>query len=175
MNLLTTTVRTARLGDEIIVPWTTGTLESGVSAYHMALLQADLAALDPRTGTVRNVVALGEVLDDPSAGFVATDGGFPLWYRLWAVCGDQIRAYDRARNQLRGFTGSGQKIPPIDLDFGGLQGGPTWLRISSDGEIRKVRLPERFDAFRFTTDRLWGVQRDELDLSSVAWIELPLD
>jgi hypothetical protein len=256
MNLMSPTVRTGRLGKELIVPWTTGTLDSGVAAYHMALLQADLAALDPRTGTVRNVVALGEVLEDPSAGFVATDGGFPLWYRLWAVCGDQLRVYDRVRNQLRGFTGSGQEIgavdlpsprltkvtplefaravfplrqaevtgavgprltaedsvrllgqmaqglkggpeelaaylpryvdfrcsddgtmwiQPIDLDIGGLEGGPAWLRISADGGVREVRFPERFDPFRFTADRIWGVQRNELDLSWVAWIELPAE
>lgn len=115
MNIMTPSVRTARLGDELIVPLTVGTMDSGLFAYRMAVLRAGLAALDPRTGAVREVVALGDVLEDPSAGFVATDGGTPLWYRLWAVCGDHLRVYDRVHNQLRGFTGSGEEISPIDL------------------------------------------------------------
>lgn len=254
MNLMNPTVRTARLGDELILPWTTGTLESGVSEYHMALLRADLAALDPGTGSVRKVVALGEVLEDPSVGFEATDGGFPLWYRLWAVCGDHLRIYDRVRNQLRGYSGSGEEIrpidlppvsltevtplefaravfplrqaeatggvgarlasedsvrlltqmaqgldggpgklaaylpryvdfrcsedgtmwmQPIDLEVGGLKGGTAWLKIAADGGVQEIRLPEQFDAFRFTAERIWGVQRDQLDLASVAWIKMP--
>jgi hypothetical protein len=36
-----------------------------------------------------------------------------------------------------------------------------------------VRFPERFDALRFTSDRVWGVLRNELDVASVAWIEWP--
>lgn len=254
MNLLSPTVRTARLGDELIVPWTTGTMDSGLSAYRIAILRADLAALDPRTGSVREVVALGAVLEDPSVGFVATDGDTPLWYRLWAVCGDHLRVYDRVRNQLRGFTRSGDEVnpvdlppvrltevtpvefaravfplrqaevtgavgarlaaqdsvrlvnqmaqrlngrphelaaylpryvdfrcsddgtmwmQPIDLDIGGLKGGPAWLRITPDGAAREVRLPVRFDAFRFTPERIWGIQRDEFDVAAVASIDLP--
>lgn len=253
MSLMSRSVRTARLGDEIIFPWTTGTLDAGVDAYHMALLRADLAALDVRTGLVRDVLSLDDVLEDPSVGFVATEGGFPLWYRLWAVCGDAIRVYDRVRNELRGFTRDGEeigpvKVPPlrftevtplqfaravfplrqaevtgavgsrlssedsvrvlnrmaqdlkgepqelaaylpryvdfrcsddgtmwmqpIDLELGSLLGGPVWLRITDAGAAREVHLPERFDAFRFTPDRIWGIQRDELDVASVAWIEL---
>lgn len=254
MDMMTPMVRTARLGEELVFPWTTGTMDSGLIAYRMALLGADLAALDPETGAVRHVLALGDVLEDPSADFVATDGGFPLWYRLWTVCGDHLRVYDRARNELRGFTASGEEIAsislppaalteatplefaravfplrqaevtgtvgrrltaedsirllnemaaalngaphelaaylpryvdlrcsedgtmwlqPIDLDIGGLEGGPAWLRITSEGAIREIRLPPRFDALRFTPERIWGVQRDELDVASVAWIELP--
>ena len=254
MSLMSSTVRTGRLGDELIFPWTTASPSSGVSSYHMALLRAELVALDPRTGSVRRVVSLGEVLDDPSESFVATDGGFPLWYRLWAVCGNHLRVYDRVRNELRGFTSSGQEIDPIalppvrltevtpvefaralfplrqaevtggvgtrltsddsvrlvnqgaqglkgdpqelaaylprhvdfrcsddgtmwlqpiDLAAGGLQGGPTWLRVTPDGGVREVHLPARFDAFRFRGSRIWGVQRDELDVATVAWVELP--
>lgn len=254
MNIMSNSVRTTRLGDELIIPWTTGTLESGIASYHMALLRANLAALNPRTGSVRTVVSLGEVLDDPTIGFVPAVGGFPLWYRLWAACGDNLRVYDRVRNQLRGFNGSGQEVgsvdlppsrltevtplefaravfplrqaevtgavgprltpedsirllnqmaqqldgspeqlaaylpryvdlrcsedgamwlQPIDLEVGGLQGGPAWLRITSEGEVGEVRLPMGFDALRFTRDRIWGVQRDELDIASVAWIEIP--
>lgn len=220
----------------------------------MALLEAKLAAFDPRTGVERTVVDLGTTLGDLSAGFEATEGGFPLWYRLWAVCGDELRVYDRTRNQLRGFTGSGEEIAPVDLppvqltevtpgefaravfplrqaevtgavgkrltaedsvrvvhelasrlkgspqqlaaylpryvDFrcssdktmwlqpidlsiGALEGGRRWLRIEPDGTVRELDLPERFDAMRFTPDRIWGVQRDELDVASVAWIALP--
>jgi hypothetical protein len=220
----------------------------------MAILHADLTALDPKAGSVRSLLTLGDVLDDPSAGFVATDGGFPLWYRLWAVCGDHLRVYDRVRNQLRGFTAAGEEmrpielppvrltevtpnefaravfplrqaevtgavgtrltaedsvrvlndmarelngephelaaylpryvdfrcasdgtmwVQPIDLRVGGLKGGAAWLRITPQGATREVRFPERFDALRFTSDRVWGVLRDELDVASVAWIEWP--
>lgn len=253
MSLTSRIVRTARLGDDLIFPWTTGTLDSGISSYHMALLRAELAAFDPGTGSVRRVVALGEVLDDPSEGFVATDGGFPLWYRLWAVCGDHVRVYDRVRNELRGFTVSGQEVDPIalpavrltratpvefaravyplrqaeatggvgmslasedsvrlvnemaqglkgdpqelaaylpryvdfrcsddgtmwlqpiDLEAGGLQGGPMWLRVTPGGVVREVGLPERFDALRFRGTRIWGVQRDEFDVATIAWVEV---
>lgn len=251
MSLMTNMVRTARLGDELVFPWTTGTLSSGISSYHMSLLQADMAALDPKTGEVRPVLSLGERLEDPSVGFVATDGGFPLWYRLWAVCGNDIRVYDRVRNQLRGFSADGAEVAPVDLppvqltsvtpvefaratfllrqaeatggvgdrlssadsvnlvnetansldgsgeelaaylprfvDFrcaddggmwlqpvdlvaGGMAGSSTWLRVTADGDAREVRLPPRFDAKRFEMGRIWGVQRDELDVAAVAWI-----
>lgn len=60
---------------------------------------------------------------------------------------------------------------PFDVDVGGLRGGPTWLRITPDGRSREVRLPPRFDPLRFTAERIWGVQRDTLDVASVAWIE----
>lgn len=66
-----------------------------------------------------------------------------------------------------------QWLRPLDLDSGGLRGGPVWLRITPDGETREVRLPGRFDPYRFTSDRIWGVQRDEFDVASVAWIAAP--
>ena len=56
---------------------------------------------------------------------------------------------------------------------GGMRGGPAWLRIAPDGETREVRFPERFDPYRFTSGRIWGVLRDELDVASVAWVEDP--
>ena len=64
-------------------------------------------------------------------------------------------------------------IQPLDLDVGGLAGGPAWLRIARDGDLREVHLPARFDAMRFTPSVIWGTQRDELDVASVASIELP--
>ena len=200
-------------------------------------------------------MALGEVLDDPSGDFISSEGGFPLWYRLWAVCGEEVvRVYDRVRNQLRGFDGSGAEVvsidlppvpftevsarqfaravfgmrqaevtgavgarltaedsarvldqmvgmvkgqphelasylpryvdfrcsdegtmwmQPLDVGLGGLRGGRLWLRIAPDGDVREVRLPDRFDALRFSGSRVWGVYRDENDLPSVAFIALP--
>jgi hypothetical protein len=60
----------------------------------------------------------------------------------------------------------------MDLEVGGLRGGPNRLRITSDHEVREVRFPDLFDQFRFTADRVWGVQRDPIDVASVAWIDL---
>ncbi|MFW6085310.1 MAG: hypothetical protein ACODAA_08860, partial [Gemmatimonadota bacterium] len=57
---------------------------------------------------------------------------------------------------------------------GGLEGGPAWLRITPDGDVHEIRLPGRFDALRFTRDRIWGVQRDTLNVASLAWIGLPV-
>jgi len=255
MNMLAPSVRTASLGREIVVPRSGGTMQDGLLQYRLSLLGADLIAVDPETGGFRTLVSLGEVLDDPSGDFIPSEGGFPLWYRLWAVCGgDVVRVYDRVRNQLRGFDGSGTEVDPVDLppvpfsevsarqfaravfglrqaevtgavgvrltaedsarvldqlagmvegqprelasylpryvDFrcsedgtiwmqpldvklGGLRGSRSWLRIAPGGGVREVRLPERFDAFRFRASRVWGVYRDENDLASVASIALP--
>ena len=262
MNMLSTSVRTARMGREIIVPRSTTTMESGVLQFRFSLLLADLVSVDPETGTTRDLVALGEVLDDPSGDFIPSEGAFPLWYRLWAPCGDGlVRVHDRVRNQLRGFDRSGTEVDPIDLpplpftdvtprqfaaavfgmrqaeltgevagrlteqdslrvldriagtvrgrphelasylpryvdlrctedgtmwmhpldpDVGGLGGGPRWLRIAPDGAtapdgaVQEVYLPDRFDAFRFTESRIWGISRDENDIPSVASIVLPV-
>ena len=255
MNMLAPSVRTASLGREIIVPRSGGTMQEGLLQYRLRLLGADLVAVDPETGGFRTMVSLGEVLDDPSGDFIASEGGFPLWYRLWAACGgDLVRVYDRVRNQLRGFGGSGTEVEPVDLppvpvtevsarqfaravfglrqaevtgavgvrltaedsarvldqlagtvrgqphelasylpryvdfrcsedgtmwmqpldlELGGLRGGRSWLRIAADGAIREVRLPERFDAFRFRASRVWGVYRDENDIASAASVALP--
>ena len=255
MNMLAPSVRTASLGREIVVPRSGGTMQEGLLQYRLSVLGADLIAVDPETGGVRTLVSLGAVLDDPSGDFIPSEGGFPLWYRLWAVCGgDLVRVYDRVRNQLRGFDGSGTEVDPVDLpsvpftevsarqfaravfglrqaevtgavgvrltaedsarvldqlagmvegqphelasylpryvdlrcsedgtmwmhpldvELGGLRGGRLWLRITPDGDVREVWLPERFDAFRFRASRVWGVYRDENDIASVASIALP--
>jgi hypothetical protein len=255
MDMMSATVRTALLGNEIVLARTSGSMDQGLHAFRMAVLAADLLALDPATDSVRTVVALGDVLRSPAEGFDPVAGGIPLWYRLWVVCGDDdIRVYDRVGNQIRSFAADGAEraptsLPPVpftevserqfaralfpllqaeatgavgreltpedsvrllndmvqrvegepeqlaaylpryvdlrcgadgdiwmqpfDLERGGLAGSSTWLRIAPDGTTREVRMPDRFDAFRFTVDRIWGVQRDELDRASVAWIELP--
>ena len=256
MNLLSAAVRTARLGGEIIVPRARPPGDGGMLALRLSLLGADLVAVDPETAGTRTFVTLGDVLDDPSGAFVPSEGGFPQWYRLWAPCGPEVvRVYDRVRNQLRGFDGSGAEVAPVDLppvpftevsarqfagavfelrqaeltgdvrgrlgeadrqrvlsqmargvsgsprelatylphyvdfrcsedatmwlhpfdpDAGGLNGGPRWLRISPNGVARDVRLPDRFDALRFSDSRIWGVHRDELDVPSVASIPIPV-
>lgn len=255
MDMLDNAVRTARLGREIVVPRTNASREEGIPQFRISSLRPDLVAVDPKTGAVRTLVALGEVMDDPSADFVPVAGGFPLWFRLWSACGDDlVRVHDRVRNQLRGFDGSGTEVSPIDLppvpfsevsprqfaaavfglrqaeltgdvatrlsaedslrlldrmaqtvegaphelasylpryvdfrcgedgtmwlqpldlDAGGLGGGPLWLWITPDGTARAVRLPARFDALRFTGSRIWGVYRDELDVPAVASVPLP--
>jgi hypothetical protein len=255
MDIMSSTVRTARLGDEIVLARTSGSMDQGIHAFRMSVLAADLLALDPATESVRTVVTLGDVLRSPAEGFDPVAGGFPLWYRLWTVCGDtHLRVYDRVGNQIRSFAADGAEgaptaLPPVpftevserqfaralfpllqaeatgavgreltpedsvrllndmvqrvegepdqlaaylpryvdfrcgadgdlwmqpfDLERGGLAGSSTWLRIAPDGTTGEVRMPDRFDAFRFTADRIWGVQRDGLDRASVAWIELP--
>ena len=253
MDILSPSLRTGRLGSEIIVPRTTGSMDAGVVAFRMATLQADLMAFEPASGSTRLVVSLGEVLGDPLSGFVATDGGFPLWYRLWTVCGDGIRVYDRNRDEVRGFDLEGREVEaislpesfreatatqfgkavfalrqaevtgavgprlsaedsarvlreivggvqgsprelaaylpryvdmrcspdgtlwmhPLDLDAGGLKGGRRWLRMVPGQQWQGVDFPPAFDAYRFTADRIWGVQRDEVDVGSVAWMAIP--
>ncbi len=254
LDLMTPIVRTARLGDEIVLPHSTGTLESGVLSMVEAILKADLMRLDPATGSVELVLHIGGSLEDPFTGFTPTEGGFPLWKRLWAVCGGHLRVYDRVRHQLRGFDREGGELDPIglppaelaevaphdfarvvfplrqaeatggvggrlssedslrlvsqmardvegtaaqlaaylppfvdfrcspsgtawlrpiDLDGGGLAGGRAWLRVGPDAGFRVIMLPPRFDALRFTEDRVFGVLRDDLDVPSVAWARLP--
>ena len=256
MSMLSSAVRTARLGGEIIFPRSSGSMQDGVLQLRLSLLRPDLVAVDPESGGVRTVASLGEALDDPSGDFIPSEGGgFPLWYRLWATCDENlVRVHDRVTNRMRGFDGSGTEVDPIDLppvpftevsprqfaeavfglrqaeltgdtrvrlsgedsvramdqmvqmvqgephelasylpryvdfrcsddgtmwmhpfglDEGGLRGGRLWLRIAPDGAVREVRLPDRFDAFRFAGNRIWGVLRDELDVPSVASIALP--
>ncbi len=254
-GLLSNGVRTARLGDEIVLATSTGTMDSGILSLWSLTWGADLVALDLETGSAREVISLREALGDPAIDFERTDGGIPLWFRLWAVCADtQIRVYDRLRNEVRAFTRDGTElaptalppvrvtqvtprqfargvftfvfteaagevgaeasaadsarvlneivqgvqgdpdqlatylpryvdfrcatdgtlwIQPYDLNVGSLIGGPAWLRIASDGVTDEIHLPDRFDAHRFTPDRIWGVPRDEYDVASVAWIAVP--
>ena len=37
----------------------------------------------------------------------------------------------------------------------------------------EVHFPDRFDPYRFTPERIWGVQRGELDVATVAWVSTP--
>ena len=117
MDMMTSSVRIATLGGEIIVPRTTATMQGGgLLQFRLALLRPDLVAFSPEAGEARDFLPLDEVLDDPSGDFIPSEGGVPLWYRLWASCGDDlVRIYDRVRNQLRGFDGSGTEVDPIDL------------------------------------------------------------
>ncbi len=259
-------VRTARLGDDLILPRRAQPdRETTVSGSWLSIWTADLVAMNLGTRSVREVIALGTTLGDPTAHFELDGTGLPVpfWFRLWAVCADsEIRVYDRLRNEVRGFTLDGVEIeatplPPVSLDevthrefarvmfdvaavelmgqvtsagvemsaadsvqilegflrsldappaqlanllpryvdyrcddegtqwiqpfdidtpgplMGGLRGGRVWLRITTDGETEEIRLPDSFDPYRFTPDKIWGVQRDEFDVASVAWIAVP--
>ncbi len=256
-SLTNPTVRTSAFGPEVILPRTGAPRGTGLTALRLAILGADLVAFDPRTDSVDVVVSLARTLDDPEPTFEPTEGGFPLWFRLWSTCGkDTIRVYDRVRNEVRGFTHEGHEvatvslppvsltevtptqlamavfelraaevtggvggvlseadstrlmqsmiqeakgspqqlatylpryvdlrcgddgtlwIQPLDPDLGGLKGSRTWLALLPDGYTRQVTLPERFDPLRFRQGRIWGVQRDDLDVASVAYLELPLE
>lgn len=251
-----TRVRTARLGEEVLLARSTGSLREGVYSFWYSVWGGGLFAFDPDAGLVRKVLSLGEILGDPTPVLEQTDGfpPFPVWPRLWGVCWEnEIRLYDRLRNEIRGFTAGGDELDPIalppvsptsvthrqfaravlglaaaevmgtlgrqvspedilrllnrlvgemkgepeqlrwflpmyvdircsedgelwlrpfDVEVGGLTGGPNWLRIAPDGTLQEVRLPDRFDVFRVTSDRLWGVLRDDLDIASVAWIDV---
>lgn len=254
-GFLEPTVRTAGWNGGVVVPHSTGSLQAGgVLAMVEAILKAELALMTPDGAQARTLVDLDGALDDPFAGFEPTEDGFPLWKRLWAVCGDHLRVYDRVQNQLRGFDRDGAEtapielperriesvtatefaqaifpllqaettgnvagqlsaddsasiareqvqrnrssgaqlaaylpewvdlrctpsgtmwVQPVDLEGGGIDGGRSWFRLSHDGVATEVQLPVRFDAFRFTDDRIWGVARDALDVQTVAWIPLP--
>jgi hypothetical protein len=251
-------IRLARLGDEVVLPRRAGTGEFLATEFWTTMWNAELVALDPETGSVRTVLSLPDAMDDVAAHFQSLSTAFPpfpLWYRLWAVCGDEVRLYDFVRDELRGFTAAGTELEPIpvpplfievtprqfaraafdlavveragavtaetpeispadsamivdglagrlegtpqqlaallpkfvdfrcaddgtmwlrplDLERGGMRGGPAWLRIAGD-ELREVRFPERFDPYRFTGGRVWGVLRDELDVASVVWVRAP--
>jgi hypothetical protein len=116
MDLMSPVVRTGRLGDAIVLPQSVAGLEAGVNPMIAGMLRANLLGFEPGSGEVESVVDLSEALDDPFAGFEATEGGFPLWKRLWAVCGsDELRVFDRVRNQLRGFDRAGTELPPVEL------------------------------------------------------------
>lgn len=261
MNLLSTVVRTARLGDEIVVPRRWEAAGEDAYGYWLSSWHADLVGWKPETGAVRTILSLRDLLGDPTLQLDPGNGlpPFPLWYRLWAVCSeDELRVYDRPGNQLQGFTAEGveleatplppvrytavsprefaraafdlivvegmgvvppdpsfemspadsarvmnqavqrltaspeqlaailpryvdfrcapdgtQWLRPFDLERGGLDGGPVWLRISPEGEIDRVRLPDRFDPYRFSETRIWGVQRNQLDVASIAWLPTP--
>ena len=259
MNLLSDLVRTATLGDEILIPQKSQRPPYDFLSFWRATWSADLVALQPGTDSVRQVLALGQILGDPLQHVELGPGTapFPLWFRPWAVCGDEIRLYDHLQNSVRRFTASGAEldaialpplrftevtpeqfarvvfdlavveaagavttgisempaadsarilrgiiqrvdatprqladvlpryvdlrcadggavwIRPLDLEMGGLLGGPAWLRIGRDGSMDEVHFPDRFDPYRFTADRIWGVRRDELDVATVAWVSTP--
>lgn len=260
MSLFSTLIRTALMGDEVVIPRRAGTGEFSAVTFWTTIWNAHLVALDPGAGATREIVSVGDVMGDLGALFDELEDGFvpfPLWFRLWAVCGpDRVRLYDFTRDELRGFAANGAELPPVavpapfreatprqfaravfdlvaaervgevrggvgemsaadsaqllgplisrleasperlggllpkyvdfrcaedgtmwmrplDLERGGLRGAAEWLRIAPDGSTREVRFPERFDPYRFTGGRVWGVLRDELDIASVAWTEDP--
>ena len=256
-GFLSSRMAVARLGGEIVVPRSSGSMESGMFAFSSSIWGADLLAVDPTAASARPVVALGQVLGDPGEAFssMAEPPPMLLWFRLWGVCSNRdVRVYDRLRHEVRRFGADGTEgvatplppsgvdtvtpdqfaraifslreaevtgsvgrqltradstrllndiiaeapwepdqlaavlpryvdlkctddgvvwMRPFDPEVGGLSGGPTWIRIGPDDGVQEVVLPERFDAYRFTTDRIWGVQRDELDVATVAWITIP--
>lgn len=136
VDLLTPLVRTARLGDAIVLPHSTGTLESGLLSMIETILKADLMTFDPTTNGVDRVLRIGEALEDPFPDFNPTEGGFPLWKRLWAVCGERLRVYDRVRNELRGFDRTGAESAPIQLP-------PTGLAEVAPQDFARVVFPLR--------------------------------
>ena len=116
MDLLTGTVRTALLGERVVLPRLPADRPEGVLGMIGSILKVDLVALDPASGEVEPLVSLREVFDDPFEGFEATAGGFPLWRRLWAVCGGgEVVVFDREANRLRRFDASGADLASVEL------------------------------------------------------------
>jgi hypothetical protein len=116
MDLLNPTVRTARLGERVILPRLPADRGEGVLGMIGSILKVDLVGLDPSGGGVEDLVPLRDVLDDPYVGFEATAGGFPLWRRLWSVCGgDELAVYDREANIIRRFDAAGSALEPLRL------------------------------------------------------------
>jgi len=119
MGMMSPRVRSARLGDEIVLARSFGSLgPGGVYTFWRSIWGADLFAVDPATASARPVVPLGEVLGDPTPYLQQTNGfpPFPLWLRLWAVCSDtEIRVHDRLRNEVRRFSEDGVELAPIEL------------------------------------------------------------
>jgi hypothetical protein len=118
MSLMAATVRTARLGREVVLPRRRGVDEVSPVGYWTTIWNADLVAFDPSTGRVRTVVPLPEVLGDMGAYFAEVGGDFPpfpFWYRLWTVCDEEVWLHDLVRNQLRGFAGDGTEGEAVPL------------------------------------------------------------
>ena len=119
MGFMNSRVRTARLGDEIILARSFALFIPGqIFSFWLSTWGADLVAVDLATASARGVVSLGEVLGDPAEYLEQTNGfpPFPVWLRLWSVCSDtQIRVHDRLRNQVRNFTRDGTELDPTPL------------------------------------------------------------
>jgi hypothetical protein len=118
LGMMGQTVRVAALGDEVVLPRWSGEGEFRAIDFWTTMWIADLVALDPGTGSVRTVLSLGEVMGDLAAHFESLSGGFPpfpLWYRLWAVCGDEVRLYDFVRDEMRGFSAAGAELDPVPV------------------------------------------------------------
>ena len=118
---------------------------------------------------------LTEAAGEVGAEVSAADTARLLNEIVQGVEGDpgQLAAYLPRYVDFRCATDGTLWIQPYDVNVGALKGGPAWLRITSDGVTDEIQLPDRFDAQRFTPERIWGVQRDEFDVASVAWIAVP--
>ena len=118
MSLLSGQVRTARLGDEVVLPRRRTRDDVHAARYWTTIWNADLVALDPATGRVRTVVPVADVMGDLDARFAGLSSGFPpfpFWYRLWDACGDEVRLHDFVGNRIRVFGAGGTEGDPVPL------------------------------------------------------------
>lgn len=86
---------------------------------------------------------------------------------------DQLEALLPRYVDLRCATDGTLWLRRYDAERADLRGGLQWVRLSPGGTLQEVTFPEGFDAFFFFADRVWGVQRDSLDVPTVAWLALP--
>lgn len=118
MGMMSSRVRSARVGEATLVARSFGSLRTGVWSFWNAIWGADLVAVEPSGSGVRTVVSLADALGDPSDYLEQTNGfpPVPLWFRLWTVCPDgAIRVHDRMRNVVRGFSLDGAELEAIAL------------------------------------------------------------
>lgn len=140
-----------------------------------------LPTFTPRTVTKQQMARVGFGLGMLQAGAELTSRASPE---------DSARVIDLLSGQIEGSSADLDTLLPryvdlhcgsdgsvwlrrFDEESGDLRGGRHWLRIVEEGAARSYTFPERFDAFRFLADRVLGVQRDEFDVATVAWLGVP--
>lgn len=137
-----TWVRAARLEGAVVLPRTTLGGDGSFPGMWRSMWGGDLVAVDSVGSSARTVVSLREVLGDPG---VDADYGMelppmPMWFRLWTVCGGEIRVVDRLRNQVRRFDGGGVEMPADTLPE------PPFTEVSDDEFARAMLEVAAFEA-----------------------------
>jgi hypothetical protein len=70
-------------------------------------------------------------------------------------------------------TGHTLWLQRLSLTSGRMGRGPSWLIVRANGHLSEVEFPSHFRPFRFSGDRVWGTVRDQWDVPSIAWLNVP--